>query len=182
MIQLSNTSFFLADFLVTQTLAPADILVDGFIARTFASEGANRYLMLLLRAPHSGNFLRYYGIIYRHDAWFISHNSNAVQGRSPGVPIQPTPLLDYSMRATSGTVVPQMRWSPADEVGLRRHVENASLQLPIFFVNRDGSLGFRLPDILQGCDSELHNANSFAPLGGKSTTHVRIHVSLSLGY
>ena len=110
------------------------------------------------------------------------HNSNLVQGASPGVPYLPAPLLDYSMNATIGTVVPQRRRTSADEVDIRRHVESAVLQLPIFFVNHNGSLGFRLPDILRGCNHELHNANSFAPLGGKTTTSVRIHVSLSLGY
>lgn len=79
------------------------------------------------------------------------------------------------MKATHGTVVPQRGWVPADEVDIRRHVASAVLQLPIFFVNHNGGLGFRLPDILRGCDRELHNANSFATLGGKYTTHVRIH-------
>ncbi|KAI9429841.1 hypothetical protein BJY52DRAFT_1133721, partial [Lactarius psammicola] len=73
------------------------------------------------------------------------------------------------------TILPQRRWKPADEVDVRRFVESSQLQLPIFFVNRDGSLGFWLPDILRGCDRYLHNANGFATLGGKTTTHVRIN-------
>ncbi|KAN0132294.1 hypothetical protein V8E53_009894 [Lactarius tabidus] len=36
-------------------------------------------------------------------------------------------------------------------------------------------IGFRLPDILRGCDSNLHKANSFAPLGGKTMTQIRIN-------
>ena len=110
------------------------------------------------------------------------HNGNLLQGASLGVPLHPTPLLDYSMRATHGTVVPQRRWTPADEVDFRRHVQRAVLQLPIFFVNRNGGVGFQLSDILRGCDRDLRNANAFAPLGGKKTTHIRINVSLSLGY
>jgi protein involved in polysaccharide export with SLBB domain len=84
--------------------------------------------------------------------------------------------------STYGTVVPQKRWTPADEVDVRRHVEGAALELPIFFVNRNGSIGFPLVDILRGCDRHLHNADDFATLAGKTTTHVRINVSLSLGY
>ena len=176
MIQFSDSFFFSADFLVAKT--PADILVDGFIARTFASEGASNYFMLLLRAPSSMEFLQYFGIIYHRGAWYISCNNNLVRGTSPGVPFLP-PLLDYSMRATTGTVVPQRRWNPADEVGVRRHVESASLQLPIFFVNSNGGFEFRLLDILRGrYDQYLHNANDFAPLGGKATTCIRINVSL----
>ena len=160
----------------------SDLLVDGFVARTFTPEDANNYLMLLLRPPQHQCFHKYYGIVCHRGAWFIRHNSNMVQGASPGVPYLPTPLLDYSIKATTGTVVPQRRWVPPDEVDFRRHVERVQLELPIFFVNCNGSLGFQLTDILQGLDRELHKANDFAPLGGTYTTCVRIHVSLSLGY
>ena len=178
----SKYVFLLADFSVTKGPPPADrdVFIDGFVARTFTAEDANNYLMLLLRTPQPQSFLEYYGIEYRRGAWYIRRNSNLVQGASPGVPYLPTPLLDYSMKETTGTVVPQRRWTPAEEVDIRRHVQCAALLLPIFFVNRNGSLGFRLTDILQGCDRELHSANSFAPLGGKYTTQVRIHVCRSL--
>ena len=138
--------------------------------------------MHLLATPPRQDFLQYYGIVYDQGAWHITRNSNLVQRASPGVPLQPTPLLDYSMRETHGTVVPQRRWTPADQEGVRRHVERAVLHLPIFFVNRNGSLGFRLLDILRGSDRDLHNVNTFATLGGRTTTHIRINVSLSLGY
>jgi hypothetical protein len=169
--------FFLADFPGTKTLAPTDVLVDGFIARMFKPGDANHYFTLLLRTQH---FIQYYGIVYHRGAWFITHNVNLVQGNSPGVPLQTTPLLDHSIRATYGTVVPQRRWMPADEVDVRRHVQGAVLQLPVFFVNRNGSIGFPLLDILSGCNRDLRNANDFATLGGVTTTHIRINVSLSL--
>ena len=79
-----------------------------------------------------------------------------------------------------GTVVPQKRWAPVNEVDYLYFVQKAVLQLPIFFVNRNGEVGFPLSDILQGCDRDLRNANDFAPLGGKSSTHIRVNVSLSL--
>ena len=168
--------FFLTDFSGTQTLAPTDILVDGFIASMFASGDSSHYFTHLLRTQH---FFQYYGIVYHRGAWFITHNVNLVQGNSPGVPFQTTPLLDHSIGATYGTVVPQRRWMPADEVDVRRHVQGAVLQLPVFFVNRNGSIGFPLLDILRGCDRDLHNANDFATLGGVTTTHIRINVSFS---
>ncbi|KAI9447194.1 hypothetical protein BJY52DRAFT_1193522 [Lactarius psammicola] len=152
-----------------------DVLVDGFVTRTFTPEDANKYFILLLRTPPSQHFLGYYGIVYHQGSWVVTRNANLVQGTSPGVPLQATPLLDRSISATHGTIVPQRRWTPADEVDIRRHVESAQLQLPIFFVNRNGGLGFWLPDILRGCDRDLHNANGFATLGGKTTTHVRIN-------
>jgi hypothetical protein len=166
-------------FLDTKGVKSFAVLVDGFISRTFAPGDATNYLMLLLRTHR---FLQHYRIVHHQGAWYITRNGNLVRRTSQGVPRQPTPLLDYCAWATHGTIVPQKRWTTADDVNFGRHIENAVLQLPIFFVNHDGSLGFRVPDILRGCDRELHNANSFAPLGGEYTTHVRIHVSLSLGY
>ena len=136
--------------------------------------------MLLLRTPPRQYFLPYYSIVYHQCAWYVTDNVNLVQGRSPGVPLQNFPLLDYCIRAAQGTVVPQRRWNPADEVDVRRHVESAVLQLPTFFVNRNGSLGFQLLDILRGSNHDLHNANSFASLGGRTTTYIRINVSLFL--
>jgi len=76
---------------------------------------------------------------------------------------------------TQGTVVPQRRWTPADEVDIRRHVEEATLQLPVFFVNRHGGVGFLLTDILQGHDHDLYNRDDQASLGGRATTHIRIN-------
>ncbi|KAI9439238.1 hypothetical protein H4582DRAFT_2075898 [Lactarius indigo] len=160
---------------MAQQLVAGDIVIDGFVARTFTREDANNYFMLLLKTPHSQRFLVYYGIIYHQGAWYITRNVNMMQGTSPGIPFCATPLLDYNIGATHGTVIPQRRWSPADEVDVRRHVEGAMLQLPIFFVNRNGGIGFGLPDILRGCDRDLHNANNFAPLGGRATTHIRIN-------
>ena len=136
--------------------------------------------MLLLRTPPYQHFLRYYGIVYHQSAWYLTHNANLVQGTSPGVPLQSTPLLDYSSRATPGTVVPQRRWTPTDEVDHRRHVDGAALELPIFFVNRNGGIGFWLPDILRGRDRDLYNADKFAPLGGRATVQIRINVGTPL--
>ncbi|KAF8257740.1 hypothetical protein EI94DRAFT_1791524 [Lactarius quietus] len=123
-----------------------DLLLDGFVAPPF-TQGRFAYFNLL------------FGIGVRH---------------SPGVPLQTTPLLDYAL-ANPGTVVPQRRWTPADEVDVRRYVEDATLLLPVFFVSRNGSIGFPLSDILRGCDRELRNPNDFAPLGGRCTTQIRIN-------
>jgi hypothetical protein len=157
---------------------PTDLLVDGFIAHTFASDDANIYLKLLLPAPSSKHFLQYYGILTQQDTWYITRNSNLVQGTLPGLSLQPTPLLDYRV-TTSSMVVPQRRWTPADEVDGQRHSEYATLRLPIFFVNRNGGLGLRLPDIFRDGDHDLQNANNLAPLGGRAWTHIWINVSLS---
>jgi hypothetical protein len=160
-------------------LRSIDLLVDGFIARTFAPVDASSYLMLLLKTQH---FIQEYGIVYHQGAWYIRHNVSSVQGTSPGVPFQTAPLLDHSTEKTYGTVVPQQLWTSVDEVDVRRFIQDAVLQLPIFFLNRSGGIGFPLVDILRGYDRDVHNPNGFAPLGGRATTHIRISVSLSLSY
>ena len=100
---------------------------------------------------------------------------NYVQQPSSGLSTQLP--LDFSTRVTEGTVVPQTRWTPADDVDIRRHVQEARLQLPVFFVNQNGGVGFWLPDILDGRDGDLYNRDNHASLGGTSTTHIRINVS-----
>ncbi|KAI9463777.1 hypothetical protein F5148DRAFT_194849 [Russula earlei] len=152
---------------------PNDILVDGFLAHTFSSHDAHNFLSLLLRTP---NFLQHYDLSYSQGAWYFMPKAPYVQPPSRGIPIQNSPLLiDFSVATTRGTVVPQRRWTPTDEVDVRRHVESAALQLPIFFINRRGGVGFRLLDILQGRDRDLDHGDREAPLGGRTTTHIRIN-------
>ena len=155
-------------------VTPIDILVDGFLAHMFSPQDANAFFTLLLRTP---DFLGYYRVSYLRGVWYITQNVPHVQRSSLGVPTQNLSLaLDFSIKGTQGTVVPQRRWVPADEVDFRRFVTEATLQLPIFFVNRNGGVGFWLPDILQGRDYDLHNRDCEASLGGVATTHIRINV------
>ena len=159
----------------TGSIQPTDILVYGFIAHTFSPEDTHNFFALLLRTR---DFLRQYQLSYSQGVWYIVQNPPLFHPPPPGVPIQNLQLpLDFSVRTTEGTIVPQRRWTPADEIDVRRYVETAELQLPIYFVNKNGGVGFWLPDILQGRDHDLYNGNGEAPLGGKSTTHIRIHVS-----
>lgn len=153
----------------------SDILIDGFIALTFSPEDAQHFFALLLRTP---DFLRHYRISYLRGTWYMVPNPPYFLPPPPGFPTQNLPLpLDYSITTTQGTVVPQHRWAPADEIDVRRYVESAALQLPVYFVKVNGELGFWLPDILQGRDHDLYNGNGEAPLGGRTTTHLRLHVS-----
>ena len=153
-------------FLTTRDMQHDDILVDGFIAQMFTPRDAFAFFTLLLRMqdfrPH---------VTYLRGVWYI----NLVQQPSAGLPTQLP--LDFNSWATEGTVVPQRRWTPADESDVRRHVREATLQLPVFFVNRSGAVGFWLPDILEGRDGDLYNRDSYASLGGRTTAHIRINVS-----
>ena len=154
-----------------------DLFVDGFVAHTFSIRDAYDFFILLLRTP---NFLQQYRVSYSHaqGVWYIIPSVPSLsleESQSASLP------LDFSVKITQGTVVPQRRWTPGDEPDIPRHVSEATLQLPVFFVNRNGGIGFWLPDILQGRDHDLHNRDNQASLGGRATTHIRINVS-SLSY
>jgi len=151
-------------------LGDPDVLVDGFLAHTFSPQDAYALFTFLLRIPHFRSH-----VSYSEGVWYI----NYVQQPSSGLPTQLP--LDFSVKTTEGTVVPQRRWTPTDEVDIRRQVQEAQLQLPVFFVHRNGGVGFLLPDILEDRDLDLYNRDSRAPLGGRTTTHIRINVS-SLSY
>ena len=78
-----------------------------------------------------------------------------------------------------GTVVPQTMWYPDSASDRRQHVEMGKLQMPIFFEDKDQALGFSLEASVDGQYQILRHANDPAPLGHKTTTHIRIVVSLS---
>jgi hypothetical protein len=140
----------------------------------FSPEDTRNFLVLLLRTQ---DFLRHYRISYSQGVWYIMQSPPYFPPPLPGTPPQNLMLpLDYNVPMTQGTVVPQRRWTPADEIDVRRYVASATLQLPIFFVNRNGGVGFWLPDILQGRDDDLHHGDREALLG-KTTTHLCINVS-----
>ena len=154
----------------------SDILVDGFIALTFSPRDAQHFFALLLRTR---DFLRHYRISYSQGIWYMMQSPPYFLPPPPGVSTQNLLLpLDYSIPTTAqGTVVPQRRWAPADEIDVRRYVESAALQLPVYFVKQNGEPGFWLPDILRGRDHDLYNGHGEAPLGGRTTTHIRLDVS-----
>ena len=154
----------------------SDILVSSFIAYMFSPQDAHNFLALLLRTQ---DFLRHYRISYSQSVWYIMQNPPYFPPPPLGIPPQNLMLpLDYNVCTTQGTVVPQRRWTPADETDVRRYVASAALQLPVYFVNRNGGVGFWLPDILQSRDHDLYHGDREAPLGGRATTHLRINVSL----
>ena len=81
------------------------------------------------------------------------------------------------MVVRSGTVVPQTLWIPHTVTDRRQHVEEAPLQMPIFFQHTDGRLGLSLDAAFGGRCHSLLNAQHFAPLVPQTGTSIRIHVS-----
>ena len=69
-------------------------------------------------------------------------------------------------------------WSPHNAFARWESVENAELQMPIFFEGQDGRLGISLEATIDGRCHDLRDAEQFAPLGNRPTTYIRILVSI----
>jgi hypothetical protein len=144
------------------------ILVDGYISVCFGPQNAERYFVCLLNSNipasrHSGR---------EGDPFLIAAVPRHIRDQSPN---QNTWILDR-MVVRAGTVVPQILWTPHTVTDRRQHVEEASLQMPIFFKHTDGRLGLPLDVAIGGRCTTLLNATHFAPLGPQTTTYIRILV------
>jgi hypothetical protein len=86
----------------------------------------NFFALLLGNAPHT--------IFCTHKGYGIS--GAMYRPHHQGFPSQHLFLpLDFNAKLMQGAVVLWRRWTPADKVDIRRHVEEATLQLPNFFVH-----------------------------------------------
>ena len=160
-------------FFVLQTL-----LIDGYISQTFQSRPAEQYFQDLLKRTSIPPYATLYDIEDRKDYRFFVHSV------PPHIPaVFPNPpdgwLLDRAI-VDRGTVVPQTMWYPRSSIDIRRHVEMAELQMPVFFEDKDGRAGISLGACIDGqCHVLLRDPTGHAPLGQKTTTHLRIVVSMA---
>ena len=88
---------------------------------------------------------------------------------------RPAWLLDYIVR-NIGTVVPQRLWTPSNPADAQRYA-TVPLHMPIFFV-MNGTVGLPLNQATAGDCAALLNARQLAPIGDRSTTTIRITVSI----
>jgi len=160
---------------VTTTSASSNsVLVDGYIAHCFTQQAEQCFFHFLKSdiatarvdsvpsAPGSeGTF------------FFVSSVPKHISSQFPG---QSRWVLDRGV-VDRGAVVPQTLWAPHTIADRRHHFEEAKLQFPIFFQCLDGQLGLTLEAAASGRCHGLVGAEDFAPLGHKSTTHIRIMVS-----
>ncbi|KAI9464619.1 hypothetical protein BJY52DRAFT_831821 [Lactarius psammicola] len=150
-----------------------ELLVDGYISTAFYPKSAEEYFSHLLK---NKNWKELYSIFPSPSG---SNMVFVVREASPL--LQPPPFmrgrngvpLDYVID-NIGTVVPQTWWTPHNANDFRQHVEEAELQLPIFFIHENGNLGLSLNDAAHGRCRTLRDADTQAQLGGKTTTHIRI--------
>ncbi|KAN0139787.1 hypothetical protein V8E53_002449 [Lactarius tabidus] len=150
------------------------LLIDGYISQTFQSKAAEQYFLDLLKSASIPPYATLYNV-KRKDYRFFVHSASV----PPHIPaLFPNPpdrrLLDRGIMDW-GTVVPQTMWSPLSSIDIRRHIERAELQIPVFFEDKDGRVGISLGACIDGqCRVLLRDPTGRAPLGQRSTTHVRI--------
>ncbi|KAI9433289.1 hypothetical protein H4582DRAFT_1988160 [Lactarius indigo] len=146
------------------------LLVDGYISQTFRSRAAEQYFLNLLKStcipPHVA--LSFAG---REGYFFFYLVPPQIPTQLPDPPSRL--LLDRGI-VDKGTVVPQTMWSARSPVNRRQNVERAMLQMPVFFEGKDGRLGLSLEASIDGQGHVLRDANDPAPLGQKTTLHIRI--------
>ncbi|KAF8269746.1 hypothetical protein EI94DRAFT_909773 [Lactarius quietus] len=147
------------------------LLVDGYISRTFRSQAAEQYFLNLLKTtaiPPEATL----PLTRRNPYFFFVYPVPPhIPPRSLNPPVRW--VLDRCI-AEGGTVVPQTMWSPDSPVARRQNIEKALLQMPIFFEDKDGGVGLPLGASIDGGCHILRDADDLAPLGPKTTTHIRI--------
>jgi hypothetical protein len=133
--------------------------VDGYISRSFGPQLAKLHFSHILKCNATSASYR----IGIDGGSFIVNSPN-----------QSSWVLDRSVLGI-GTVVPQ--WIPHPVTDRRQHVEDAELQMPIFFLHTDGRLGLTLEDAVGGRCQTLLNPQCSVLLGRQATTHIWISVS-----
>ncbi|KAH9959223.1 hypothetical protein BC827DRAFT_520578 [Russula dissimulans] len=156
------------------------LLIDGYISQSFPNKDAEDYICHLLKMNSSAlrRSCLAYGKQDRSGVLFLVNAipmalSSIVRPYTQGPDGHPLWILDHSIVRT-GTVVPQVLWSPQNVNAFEQYVSDATLQMPIFFTHLDGTLGLSLSDAANGCCQTLCNGREQAQLGGKVTTCIRI--------
>jgi hypothetical protein len=146
-----------------------DFLTDGYITYTFRPQAAANYLTVLFKANPSDVHT------FLHKGAFFVWNQPTLWTQPPfNFNGRQAWLLDYHI-TPGGSVVPQQIWFPQGQGDWRRYVEQAQLQMPLFFVNADGNLGVPVTNAAAG-QMYLRGAGDPAPFGDKTTTKIRICV------
>lgn len=152
---------------------------EGFLTRMFGRRDAAFFIESLLKVPARDVYL-VGNVPGWHTALMVQRPStrdarvDAIDANNQHLwllDIIPPPMYQ---------VVPQQIWTPPNQSDWRRYVEQASLRMPVFFIQNDGAIGLPLARALAGDRASLRGADMSAPLGGGHSTQIRIAVSTSL--
>ncbi|VDC00939.1 unnamed protein product [Peniophora sp. CBMAI 1063] len=141
---------------------PNEHLVVGFIANSFGPENASKIFDKFIRSPGSQDH-------QRPPAHILQYTDGTYRSNS-----RPDIVLDYPNDG-KGTIVPQGMWQPMQNGDVARHVRDATLLFPIFFINLNYTIGVELAQIVNarpGTPVNIYRANELVPLGNLATTHL----------
>ena len=152
----------------------------GYIGLTFGPQTESFFSAVLKTSP------RALQVGFSAPGWpgafFITHinnpnvTANAMSSRGYLMIV-----LDYRADLLRGTIVPQVPWFPQTPRDMRKYVTDAVLQLPIFLRQDDGTIGMSLSDVIHGNFRRLMDSVQQVNVGGRTSVHVRINVSVLLG-
>ncbi|KAI0032317.1 hypothetical protein K488DRAFT_85989 [Vararia minispora EC-137] len=157
-------------------------LRSGFIAWSFPAPSAERYFFLLLKTsiwsahPFSlvgdDQLLAFYA--------FPSGHSN---GDSPLlIDRQYLPPSDRHDGHWPGFVIEQEMWQPTRQCHRASHVDNATLQQPMWFMTVRGVLGIPLSTTVRGRPTDvryaLHGAGDAVNMGTAVTAFIRVQIKM----
>src|SRR5579863_9626288 len=110
------------------------MLVDGYISRSFSPRQAEWYFFWLLKGNPVPSHAPWHAPGIESAFFFAPSVPRHILNQFPN---QSSWVLDRSIMH-KGTVVPQTFWAPHTQTDQKHHVEQAELQLPVFFQCSDG--------------------------------------------
>ena len=149
---------------------------EGFLAKMFGPRDAAFFIESLLKVD-----AREVHLVGNVPGWHNALMSQMPSIQEAGYALlapngQPLWLLDFIPQRMYH-VVPQKIWTPPNQSDWRRYVEQATLRMPVFFIQNSGAIGLPLAQALNGDRALLRGADKPAPLGGGHSTQIRIAVS-----
>ncbi|VDB88664.1 unnamed protein product [Peniophora sp. CBMAI 1063] len=141
----------------------AKLLTQACIPLTFGRATAEAYLAHLLGvSPHSD--------------WGVSRGTHEYAGAYRVVLKMDARTLDFDVGSVrgEGVLVPQKLWRPSSDLDHMRLVNNAELQLPIWFDLLTGGVGISLADAVDGQRAELRDKDICVSMKGRATTAIRL--------
>ena len=165
------------------SLIVPDICLYGFIAHTFGVDAACQYFCNLLKSdsilwtcpPFLLDGRQNAFVLFRDISPYLSQH----QASNLGPEGYPMLVLDHVVGWTNGQVISQILWRPSTGSRFRQHVALARLEMPIYFTQETGSLGFTLVNGRPAGLSTLRGLSGVVNLGGQLIKYFRIVVSVS---
>ena len=165
---------------VPPTTGAENMLQYGYIGLTFGSHTESFFASVLKASP------RYLQVGFSAPGWPTAFyidpiNNIAVPANAMSARGYLIMVLDYRADLSRGTIVPQIPWFPQTPRDVRKYVTDAVLQLPIFLRQDDGSIGMSLSDVVNGNFRRLVDSVRQVSVGGRTSVHIRINVSIPPG-